>query len=368
MGTEPMRAGSESDELSKLMESLLATIARTTGAIAGAVRIPSIDGSELLMTGSFGLPQDAASSEHAVDRNCGVCGKSLREDEVASAAPNACRRRTDCDFFGNDCKEIVAIPLNYNGKQLGVFSLFFDNTCERSLDEFRSFGELLGIALENSRISQENRRKSMMAERQCMANEIHDSLAQTLIFARMRMSLLQKSIRCGNEELAAKYAVEVNEALGSSQRNVRELITHFRSRMDPLGLAHALQELVDGFTERTGIAIDYSNRVPNLDMPLEHEFQVFHIVREVLANIAAHSGATRASITVDRVSGNYVFTIEDNGSGLPKAVPLEGHYGLQIMQERAVRLGGKIEVESAHGLGTRIQLSFPHPTVMENTQ
>jgi two-component system nitrate/nitrite sensor histidine kinase NarX len=80
-------------------------------------------------------------------------------------------------------------------------------------------------------------------------------------------------------------------------------------------------------------------------------------VREALANVATHSSATHASLTVECKDNYYVFTIADNGAGYG-SVPSEGHYGLMIMRERALRIGGEIVIESAEGNGTRVQLRF----------
>jgi two-component system nitrate/nitrite sensor histidine kinase NarX len=106
----------------------------------------------------------------------------------------------------------------------------------------------------------------------------------------------------------------------------------------------------------------YANNVPNIELPLEHELQVFHIVREALANVATHSAATHASLTIARNDGYYVFTIEDNGAGYG-SVPSEGHYGLMIMRERAVRIGGEVWIESTQGKGTRVQLKLPESKI-----
>jgi nitrate/nitrite-specific signal transduction histidine kinase len=172
---------------------------------------------------------------------------------------------------------------------------------------------------------------------------------------------LQEAMRKQDELLAHKCMRDVNEALDSGQKSVRELITHFRCQMDPMGLQHALQVLADGFFERTGIALEYSNRVADPGLPLEHELQVFNIVREVLANVAAHSGATQARLLVNRKNGRYVISIEDNGTGMPVNAPAEGHYGLVIMHERAQRIGAEFEMESSIGLGTKVRLSFAAP-------
>lgn len=170
------------------------------------------------------------------------------------------------------------------------------------------------------------------------------------------MSVLQEAMRRKDEVLAQKCLTDVNEALDSGKKSVRELITHFRCQMDPLGLRHALQVLAGEFVGRTGIELEYANTQADFLMPMEHELQVFNIVREVLANVAAHSGATRACLRVTREGGRYVFAIEDNGGGMPGGIPPEGHYGLTIMRERARRIGAEIEVESAKGQGTRVRL------------
>jgi two-component system nitrate/nitrite sensor histidine kinase NarX len=89
---------------------------------------------------------------------------------------------------------------------------------------------------------------------------------------------------------------------------------------------------------------------------------VYNIVHEALNNIARHSGATHARLFVDASFGYHVFTVEDNGVGANTFTPVEGHYGMLIMRERARRIGGEIRVESAAGLGTRVQLFFPEPS------
>ena len=84
-------------------------------------------------------------------------------------------------------------------------------------------------------------------------------------------------------------------------------------------------------------------------------------MHEALSNIAKHSNASHARLIVDHCGGYYVFTVEDNGTGGGAFTPVEGHYGIVIMRERAQRIGGEIRAESAKGLGTSVQLLFPEP-------
>lgn len=351
-------------EVKSLLDGFLETIIKSVGAKAGAIRLLSSNGRELHLAGAVGLPPEIFKHEGNVALDCGVCGKAVSEGGVQSEEMAFCAQRYDIRFFGEDSKRIVAVPLEYCDSLIGVFNLFFEDEQEITAEAaalLRSFAKMIGIALENARLARENRRMNLMAERQAIANEIHDSLAQNLAYGRMRMTMLQEAVRNQDELLAHKCMRDVNEALDSGQKSVRELITHFRCQMDPLGLQHALQVLVNEFGERTGVALEYSNRVPDPGLPLEHELQVFHIVREVLANIATHSGASHASLQVTRKGRHYVFIIEDNGAGMSGNIPLEGHYGLTIMRERAQRIGAEIKVESTEGHGTCVRLSLDAP-------
>ncbi len=348
-------------EITALLEGFLETIIRSVGAKAGAVRVLSPDGRELNIAGAVGLPPEIQAREGHVHLGCGICGKAARDGELHTTDAADCARLTGDRFFEAGCRRVVAVPLEFRGSRIGVFNLFFDTETEIAEDAARAlqtFAVLIGISLENARLARENRRMSLMAERQAIANEIHDSLAQTLAYSRMRMTVLQEAVRKQDCELAQNCIDDVKEALDAGKKSVRELITHFRCQMDPLGLRHALQVLTTEFVSRSGIAMEYTNPVADFSMPLEHELQVFHIVREVLANIAAHSGANRASLKVSRADGRYIFSIEDNGAGMAGAALTDGHYGLTIMRERARRIGAEFELESATGNGTRVRLSL----------
>jgi two-component system nitrate/nitrite sensor histidine kinase NarX len=250
------------------------------------------------------------------------------------------------------------------GNSLGTFTLFFNHR-QAPDDEVSktvlAFADLLSTLIEYNKSTRESKRVELIAERHSIANEIHDSLAQSLAYTRIRTSLLLESIRTHNELMVTKYAHDIDEVLENSQKTVRGLITDFRCPMDPSGLLHSLKILTEQFRHRNNIGLEYINRVAHLELPLEYEIQVSHIVQEALANIATHSGATHARLIVEH-SGNYfVFTIDDNGSGGCTFTPVEGHYGMMIMRERAQRIGGEIKVGSSKGIGTRVQLYFPEP-------
>ena len=355
-------------ELKTLLEEFLSTLIFTVKATAGIVRIsPPPYGQTPQIISSVGFPAELFEVEKSINVDCESFGKAAIKRGFYSSNFSTCKTRHDCRNIGCQLRSIIATSLEspHSPKnQIGVLTLFFDAPQESSghtLKTVQAFTTLLGAIVENYRSSCETKRIDLIAERQSIANEIHDTLAQTLVYTRMRTSLLLESIRTGNELMVTKYAHDIDEALEISQKTTRELITDFRCHMDPSGLSSALQSLTEQFCIRNNIALEYINRVAHLELPLEYEIQVYHIMQEALANVAAHSGATHARLIVDFTSDYYIFTVKDNGSGGCTFTPVEGHYGMMIMRERAQRVGGEILLESSEGFGTHLQLYFPKP-------
>lgn len=356
-------------ELRTLLEGFMENIVDAVGATAGVVRLITPDGCTLETISSAGLSADLQEeAESFVELDCEVSNIATLGYLIRSADISTCDARQNCCYTTCRFQSLIAAPLSSSASetQLGVLTLFFDIPCEtanRSINTITAFAQMISAAIEHTRVNREIRRRERIAARQVIANDLHDSLAQTLTYARMRVSLLLEAVRSGNTDLATGYARDVDEALEIGQKSARDLIADFRCEMNNGGLSAALNDLATEFRKRNDIVLEYHNRLVDLELPLEHEIQTYHIVREALTNIARHSGATHARLFVDASCGYYVFTIEDNGSGACTFTPVEGHYGVMIMRERAHRIGGKIKVESAAGLGTQVQLFFPEPSL-----
>jgi two-component system nitrate/nitrite sensor histidine kinase NarX len=355
-------------DLEALLDRFLGMMVRLSGASAGVVRVLTSDGQHLRLAASQGLPPELVENERLVDIDCGVCGAALRNDEIRQTFDlKPCAARTGQSFFGG-CRSMVVVPLEHNGRLLGVYNLYM--TEERSIPEevsllFRSISEHLAMALENTRLMRENLRMTLMSERQMMANEVHDSLAQTMAYMKMRIELLREALLQYESGKALKYSADIQLALDEAYASLRELLTQFRNRMDPLGLEHALKELTAGYFDRTGVRLEFENRIPDLNLTVDQEVQVFHILQEALSNVARHAGAKQAWLTLEVIDGHYAFTVEDDGRGVfvMGAQPdLRHHFGISIMSERAQRLNGNIEIANRPQGGARLRLLVPiHP-------
>lgn len=361
--TADLAAGSD---LHSLLQRFLEPIRRLAGAQAAAVRILSEHHGRLQLVGDIGLPQHVRCAERSVDRHCGVCGLAADEDRLAwSSDLSGCSARTHDAYFGRQCTRVLAVPMGHRGRVLGIYNLFFADDVDPGPEisvVLRSIGELLGLALDNARLERENLRATLTHERQMMAADVHDSIAQTLAFVKMRLPLLQQAVIEHDDQHSLKYLGDVRQAIGEAHACLREIIDEFRTPIDPHGLVHALNACAETFRQRAGVPIHFVDRAPGLTVPAAQQAQAIQIVREALANVAKHALAGSVQMALDWHDGEVEILIEDDGAGLGDGnagdAPV-AHHGIEIMRERARRLGGGLALGAREGGGTRVRLHFP---------
>ena len=349
--------------LDELVSRYLSTMVRLAGALAGSVRLLTPDGRQLRLVSAVGLPPEMLERERLVPRDCGVCGESIQGARATwSGEPGVCRGINPGAFLPG-CGEVIAVPLQHRGEVHGVYNLFLAPGHRLSDDVRLLFGaisEHLGVAIENAHLARENTRATLVNERQLLANEVHDSVAQTLAYTRMRAAALREAQKNGHPARAERYLAEMEDAIDAAYRELRELIGRFRQPMDPRGLVAALQAALDAFARRSTARTSFEVRGPEPALGAEDEMHVFHIVQEALANVQKHARANNVRLSLECAGGVCRVCVEDDGAGFaPGAADRYEHFGLAIMRERAKRIGGALSVESAPGGGARLTLSFP---------
>lgn len=351
-------------ELREMLQRYLEPLVRLAGAQGGAVRVLSDANDRLQVVGNLGRSDSLCHAGATVDRHCGFCGEAADGSRVVWATDlSTCSKsvagQRDSALDG---QHMLTLPLRHRARVLGVCNLFFAAGTEparEALAVLESAGDLLGLALDNARLEAESFRLKLSHERQAMAAEVHDSLAQSLTFVKMRMPLLRDALLAHDDLRSLRYFEDVRDAVNQAHSGLRGVLTQLRSPPDPLGLAHALDAAVAAFRQISSTQLEFVNEVPDMRLLPIDETEVFHIVQEALINVARHAVARRASLRVSQPQPETtVIVIEDDGAGLPVASPGGSHYGLEIMRERARRLGGTLEIGSREGSGTRVRLAF----------
>ncbi|TFD13344.1 sensor histidine kinase [Cryobacterium sp. TMT1-2-2] len=224
----------------------------------------------------------------------------------------------------------------------------------RLLDELtRTQGELNAL----------HRAAGSSAERERLAREIHDTIAQTLtglvmLAQRTRGELTTTPARV----MAAQTSIDLIET------NAREALTETRAlvatlspvREPGLGLAGTILRLADRFTQETGIQTDATVQVGDIDR--EVEVVLLRCVQEGLANVRQHSGAEAASVFIEGAGAAVVLTVSDDGRGLgvPRVDPNTG-FGLAGMRDRVLLVHGELELGTRPTGGTLLRVTVPLP-------
>ena len=271
-------------------------------------------------------------------------------------------------YFAGDYLNILIVPLQYQEKLLGVYHFYLSTNTLDTFDDyeelFTSIGRQLGAAIEKSNLDEETTSLSIMRERTHIANELHDSLAQTLTSIRFQVRVLDETIHQGDEAQVWTELEKIQASINEAHTEIRELIAHFRSPTVLASLISSVQNTIDRFRQvNTDIQVFFQNEWPESNLPAETEFHVLRIIQESLSNIRKHSDAENARIMMSGNGYDFIVLIEDDGVGFaePKTSYHSGeHIGLSIMRDRAMRFGGKLHLDSEPGEGTRIVLEFSH--------
>jgi signal transduction histidine kinase len=197
------------------------------------------------------------------------------------------------------------------------------------------------------------------AERRRLARELHDGIGQTLTALKQQLDVVEQS--AGGLPGAARSRLrDAAELAAQALHETRELSRLLRPQiLDDLGLEPALRWFTRTFAERTGISLEVD--LVGLDgrLPAEIETLAYRVVQEALNNVGKHAGATRAQVLARREANELTLVVADDGCGFDPGAPEGDGSGLRGMRDRVELFGGRIDVGSRPGLGTRISARVP---------
>ena len=223
----------------------------------------------------------------------------------------------------------------------------------------RSVADQFALALSLSVHRNQQRRLAMLTERTVIARELHDSLAQALSYLKIQVTRLQKSIDSQAFDQQQPIVDELREGLTSAYRQLRELLTTFRLKIDTGGLQSALEQVVNQLNERNSMQVALHYQLTNLPLNPTEEIHLLQIIREASQNAINHSLGTQLDIHLFQNANQSIqLLVDDDGIGIPKKAEKNNHYGLAIIQERSRHLNGNVEIARRPEGGTRVAFAF----------
>jgi two-component system nitrate/nitrite sensor histidine kinase NarX len=271
-------------------------------------------------------------------------------------------------LLAGSADQMLTIPVRHLVHTLGAINIIYPPGAIDLNNELASLlfsaAHHLALAIEKYRLENLTRQKLAQRERSMIANELHDSLAQTLASLRFQVRILDQSLQPSGDYMAINSIEQVEHGLDEAYTDLRELIAHCRVPVEQQGLLASIERVVAKFREETGIHILLQCERTLPDIPANMEMNVYRIVQESLTNIRKHAKAKIVRVLLDcDADGRYRVLIENDGIGFDKKAiqsSAGNHLGLTIMQERARHLGGKLRIESEPEEGTRIELKFQY--------
>jgi two-component system, NarL family, sensor kinase len=356
--------------------------------LAAAQNLPPFLQEPVRMSGHWCLCTDLFSKGRLEPSNVGVlsCSRLLE----------ALKARVRQSTLG--LRYHASIPLYFQDRPLGIINLTGPDERELSEDELRLLATIsfqVGIAVERARLAEESTQLARVAERERIAREIHDTLAQGLTAIGLDIESALRHIDAEPE--GARTRLEralrtTRQSLEEARRSVLDLRAELPGGRS---LPDALMALSRDFTSDTGVPVKVDihavkagvltpaagqDTVGDLRMagdstpgtgqsmsssgveaalPPRVEAELFKVVQEALINIRRHAHATQVQVRLQRVQHRTTLSVQDNGVGFMPGTSDDGRHGLLGMRERVKLLGGRLSVRSRPGRGTRITVTIP---------
>jgi signal transduction histidine kinase len=276
---------------------------------------------------------------------------------------------------GDETAAILAAPLRRGGTTIGSLAVVGRRDPGPAVDELETLSSLANqaaLAIENDRLATELRAAAIRRERERIAGEIHDGLAQVLGYVNTKSQAVEGLLEAGRLDEARVQMAELAAAARSVYVDVREAIAGLAEPQDVgVDLESQIRDYVDRYAESAKIAARVE-RVGGTELPplpTTVRAEVFAIVREALTNVRKHAAARRVVVSLERRDPGIAIAIVDDGRGFDPA-HVDGsaadwpHFGMTAMRRRAAAIGAHVDWTSTPGAGCRVDVVAPlAPTV-----
>ena len=358
-----------STSLEDLAQAFVKSVARIARADGVTVRWSDQDNQRYLMLAAQGVPQSLVDAEQCIEKGGCYCGAIAAESglRVFPIQVDTETSNLACEKAG--FKTVINVPVRLHERLMGEVDLFFNarvtpTPALRSLLE--ALASHLASAMENLRLNAQEKEAAISQERIYLARELHDSIAQSLVFIKIQVQLMRDAVRSGDSVRMREILEEIDTGVRESYGDVRELLLHFRTRASAEDIEPALATTLRKFEHQSGVKAVLSMQGQGMPLSPDLQIQVLHIVQEALSNVRKHAQATQVSLDVQQQPA-WRFEVRDDGIGFDVNSDQldETHVGLRIMKERAQRIDADLDILSVPGRGSSVILTLtPHANPM----
>jgi two-component system, NarL family, sensor kinase len=348
---------------------VLSQVAELLGLRTGWVWLMDEDSPEPYLAAAKDLPPALADDPRRMDGSgyC-YCLDTYKKGDLEGAANVnvlTCSRLSGLVDGTGGLRYHASIPLYAGEKKLGVMNVAspeWRGLSPEDLQLLYTIGDLLAIAVERARLFDRSARLGAVEERNRLAREIHDTLAQGLTATGLQLESAEAFLETGPDTERARASL--SRALDLTRSNLEEArrsVLDLRAApLEGRSLPEALEVLVDRWEAETGVAARFAAVNRARPFPPRVEVALYRVCQEALTNVAHHAGAVSASVRLVATPEAVRLVVEDDGCGFDPSRVEGDRQGLVGMRERVEMLGGTLDVHSTPGgAGTRVEAAVP---------
>jgi two-component system nitrate/nitrite sensor histidine kinase NarX len=237
---------------------------------------------------------------------------------------------------------------------------------QRQLSMLQTVSGQTAMVIQNINLIAELEYKTMMEERMRLAREIHDGLAQTLGFLKLKLAQMKNYAEQADYGRLVETIPICYNTLTDAYQEVRQSIDGLRIKTGSVGMEGWLRQAAIEFQENTGLSVHLSEPVGDPSLPPEVHAQLIRIVQEALNNVRKHADSGEAWVSCQEIDGDLILEVRDDGSGFDiDDIPGPSRHGLQGMRERAELIGADFQVISRARQGTIVRVRLPLSFIRE---
>ncbi len=288
-----------------------------------------------------------------------LAGRVMRKGEPVVLNDPAPLDRAQVYQWPSGLSALLAVPLHVNGGAIGVLDVVnkAGGFTAEDVSVMSIFANQAAMAIEHARLQQQAEQLAVLAERQRLARELHDSVTQSLYSVTLYANAAVMALAAGKHEVTAGYLQELQETAQEGMRDMRLLVFQLHPPvLETEGLVAALQARLAAVEGRAGLQPEF--RVEGeRRLPIAIEGELYWIAQEALNNVRKHAAAQHVTVYLRFTAAIISLEVLDDGVGFdPQAVPAEARGGMRTIAERTARIGGKLTYTSTPGQGTLVKV------------
>jgi PAS domain S-box-containing protein len=364
-------------ELDDFLGQVMATMTRQLGAVSSTLRVRNFEQNTLplelvFQDGRVMSPDEANYPEKW--RNVSLVEQRFK---LYLNEPSAITRTLDPHspipddhrsyLLGLGVKTILVISLTSRGQVNGRLTFRFTEERDFEAEELeiaRALATQASLAIQLTQLAKTARQSAVLVERNQLAAEIHDALAQSFTGISMQLGVAEEQLAAkeGDPVFQIQRANEIAKfGLAEARRSILSLGS---SAIEESGLMTTLQRLVEHSSVAGRLRCDFrSDNIPEEMLPPRIQHELLRFAQEAISNAVRHAKPTVVSVRLRWDPPNLILKVKDNGSGISSAsLEKSEGFGLRNMRTRAAQIDGKLDIQTAAGHGTSIVLTVPMPS------